>query len=830
MNKIRYPSILIFLTSLAQAQFVKVGTCQPAIDWGFPAIHSLSSAHGKIYLGYGDWNAHPGPVILTSYDPATGVMTAEHSLNTDSIGAMREIDGKLYIPSIDPIHYQHFEDFTIIHPDGHIERRTPAGFYHLYDIFKSSEDHLIIMGSQEPNEVDVSNGTIYRSLNGGTSWDNFHPSLQPEPLPQVTTPFRYYWGFEDPRGIHFENTLFDTNWQEGSHSYGAVDHLHQHGSLNNQLTFMVVEKPPAASGWNGELIKIDASGGSQTIDLAVKDYALFENTLYILNSLGTSISLTDVFQSQTQNPFEWTPPVAFESLHILDGILYGGAFDGDLYAVRLDNESIATHSNGFQNILPERAGEEIDIDENRMVISAPRSARPINGETILNAGKVLLFERESPRATWELIEEFFLPDEDLSPFGNWFGSHLDLNDDQLLIAAGGNGSTSRGKEATIHAISKNQNEWQWGESIPHPFTHDVALVNDLVYTSPLVIVRYNSLEFDGIIGHNPAGSPYRPYGIFTYDPNDQSRVFFGQTGDLSRGGGLGIVTIYDTAANLAPIQTLQSDKPDRFGFSLEAKNGLLAVGAPFEDTQALQAGSVHLYRRDINGNYAEEATIFASDADTEANFGHAVALTDRGVLYVSAPSANGPNGRRGAVYAFRNNNGTWEELAKFTPEAGETKTWEFGMTLEADRNQVVVASAQVDESLPYLERMTTLPRATSSFSDWAKYQGLSDNDISPLASFAGSAITQLEAYALESHAGEAPHFQVDESGHYFYYLRRTDAAERGLTYRAEVADDLENWTIVNTEVIEPMSPGWERVKTTTTGNHSQGRVIVNLAE
>ena len=120
-----------FGSSLAAGQFVRLGSCKPANDWGFSEIHTLGSAFGKVYMGYGDWNAHPGPVVLTSYDPVRHVVTAEHSLNTDAVGELRVINNQLYIPAIDPIHYQHFEDYAVVHADGHLESRTPVGFLHV---------------------------------------------------------------------------------------------------------------------------------------------------------------------------------------------------------------------------------------------------------------------------------------------------------------------------------------------------------------------------------------------------------------------------------------------------------------------------------------------------------------------------------------------------------------------------------------------------------------------------------------------------------------------------------------------------------------------------
>lgn len=68
----------------------------------FPAVHSARALRDRVYFGYGDWEAYTATTSV-SYDPATNLLAVEHSVSSDSIGMMREIDDTLYIPHCDPM-------------------------------------------------------------------------------------------------------------------------------------------------------------------------------------------------------------------------------------------------------------------------------------------------------------------------------------------------------------------------------------------------------------------------------------------------------------------------------------------------------------------------------------------------------------------------------------------------------------------------------------------------------------------------------------------------------------------------------------------------------
>ncbi|HVT56835.1 MAG TPA: hypothetical protein VHR45_00405 [Thermoanaerobaculia bacterium] len=140
-------------------------------------------------------------------------------------------------------------------------------------------------------------------------------------------------------------------------------------------------------------------------------------------------------------------------------------------------------------------------------------------------------------------------------------------------------------------------------------------------------------------------------------------------GDSERAPGSGAVYVFHRSgsewsqeAKLAPAEAATGD---RFGLVLALSGDLLAVGAPFSSGAGSLAGAVYLFRRGPSG-WSEEAALRAADPAPFAAFGFAVAV-DGGTLLAGAPFAGGSisSGGAGAAYIFqRSAGGSWAQQAK----------------------------------------------------------------------------------------------------------------------------------------------------------------------
>ncbi|HWN69757.1 MAG TPA: cadherin-like beta sandwich domain-containing protein, partial [Haliangium sp.] len=153
----------------------------------------------------------------------------------------------------------------------------------------------------------------------------------------------------------------------------------------------------------------------------------------------------------------------------------------------------------------------------------------------------------------------------------------------------------------------------------------------------------------------------------------------------------GLVRTYDITVSraAAPSQRVygkasNAESLDQFGWSIALSGDVLAVGAPFEDSNATgvdgpnnnsapDAGAAYVFRRS-GGVWAQEAYLKASNTFNGDNFGLGVAVSGDTVAvsaYREDSSATGINGDQasnaaadaGAVYVFRRSDGVWAQEA-----------------------------------------------------------------------------------------------------------------------------------------------------------------------
>ncbi len=150
-----------------------------------------------------------------------------------------------------------------------------------------------------------------------------------------------------------------------------------------------------------------------------------------------------------------------------------------------------------------------------------------------------------------------------------------------------------------------------------------------------------------------------------------------------KAGSGGQAFVYDRDAggtdNWGEVRVLQDDISDSnasFGFSVALDGDTLAVGATSLDVVAFtfnNEGGVYLFERDEGGadNWGQTDKLFASNAQSNASFGSAVALAgDR--LVVGSRFYNGPaNSSEGRAYIFERAGAAWlEEKVLVAANAG----------------------------------------------------------------------------------------------------------------------------------------------------------------
>ncbi len=172
---------------------------------------------------------------------------------------------------------------------------------------------------------------------------------------------------------------------------------------------------------------------------------------------------------------------------------------------------------------------------------------------------------------------------------------------------------------------------------------------------------------------------------------DNGVVAVGARWDEENGWASGSAYLFDveTGDQLFKLSPDDGAEEDAFGTSIAIGSGVVAVGAPWTDEGETDAGSVYLFDA-LTG--VQIMKILASDATESARFGGAVAIDD-GILAVGASHSDDFGGDSGSAYLFDLSTGV--QLFKLLPDDAASNDW-FADSIAID-NGIVAAGARLDD-------------------------------------------------------------------------------------------------------------------------------------
>ncbi len=138
---------------------------------------------------------------------------------------------------------------------------------------------------------------------------------------------------------------------------------------------------------------------------------------------------------------------------------------------------------------------------------------------------------------------------------------------------------------------------------------------------------------------------------------------------------------------------------DYFGVSVAVSGDTVVIGAYSDDDAGNETGSAYVFVRDaVNGNWAQQAKLLASDAAANSFFGVSVAVSgDSTIVGAFTSSAGAP----GSAYVFVRDpaTGNWIQQAKLLASDGAAYD-QFGGSVAIQGNTVVVGAPSRDETGP----------------------------------------------------------------------------------------------------------------------------------
>ena len=274
--------------------------------------------------------------------------------------------------------------------------------------------------------------------------------------------------------------------------------------------------------------------------------------------------------------------------------------------------------------------------------------------------------------------------------GDYFGTTVSMSGDICLAGAlsdNGVGSMSA-FELTVPEVSVEVSTSPAGLSFtadgteyesPQTFSWEVGSSHTIAVASPQDNLVGNEFTFDA---WSDGGAMSHQVTI----AGDSSFVAtFTRTADIST------QSWQETAQALAS----DGDATDQFGAAVSLNGGVCVIGANYDDDTDDYAGSAYIYRRGLDGTWAEEAKLLASDGYNRDQFGRAVAIEgDYAVVGAwQKQEISDPSIKIGRAYVFhRESNGTWIEQAQLNPSNGATGN-RFGWSVDICGDLCVVGAS-----------------------------------------------------------------------------------------------------------------------------------------
>lgn len=168
-------------------------------------LTDLEEHDGKLYSGYGDYDANVGPIQVRGYDPTTDTWTDNLlTVPTEEITIIREIRGELYAPLTDPTFGWGSSSgyaTTAGAPDGEWVLKLGPGtpMIHTFDVIGYGDTGLVMVGSAvAPSGKDAA--TAYYSPDNGETWE----LISQQESVNSGDYARYYWAAEMGGKVYFQ--------------------------------------------------------------------------------------------------------------------------------------------------------------------------------------------------------------------------------------------------------------------------------------------------------------------------------------------------------------------------------------------------------------------------------------------------------------------------------------------------------------------------------------------------------------------------------------------------------------------------------------------------
>ncbi|MEX0968770.1 MAG: T9SS type A sorting domain-containing protein [Bacteroidia bacterium] len=311
-----------------------------------------------------------------------------------------------------------------------------------------------------------------------------------------------------------------------------------------------------------------------------------------------------------------------------------------------------TASDGDMN---DNFGWSTGITDNYAIVGAPN-----NTDAGFATGAAYIFERTG--STWTELAKLLAP---TSKGGDFFGYSVAIADEYAVVGALGN--DDEGTQAgAAYVYMRSGSVW--------------TLVDTLYATDPDV----------------------NDYFGFSVDiDEDGENIIVGAPRNDDGGSNSGAAYVYHRSGSVwmseGKLLATDDDAQDSLGFSVAIAGDYAIAGAIGDDETASNAGAAYIFNRS-GGVWSQQEKLMASDGSSDDLFGYSVG-TDGMWAAVGAPFEDDSAMDAGALYAFLRSGGSWTETAKYKA-ADPDMNDEMGLSSAVSDGRAIVGIPGDDTKAP----------------------------------------------------------------------------------------------------------------------------------
>ncbi|MDZ7790653.1 MAG: hypothetical protein U5L08_09210 [Xanthomonadales bacterium] len=340
------------------------------------------------------------------------------------------------------------------------------------------------------------------------------------------------------------------------------------------------------------------------------------------------------------------------------------------------------------------AGRSVSIDGDRALIGAAGSFdddSPYNEEAFV-------FERDAGSGEWEFVAQLAPNDTNSS---RWFGNSVSLSGDRALVGA--MRDDENGPESgSAYIFVFDGTDWIETEKLlpSDPTEYErFGIAVSLQGNRALVGARGSNstyvFDFDSVawnetgrlqpeedIENNGFGYPLALTG---------NRALVGAAFDSENGTNSGSAYVFEFNGTdwhqMDKLQPGDGDEAEFFGVSISLSDDLALIGAPHDEDNGPQSGSVYIFEND-GTDWNETAKLLPGDGAEDDEFGLVVSLSGTRALVGTYGS--------GSAYIFDFDGTTWAETGKLEPKDG-SGTDRFGYAVDLSGDRALVGAPWDDD-------------------------------------------------------------------------------------------------------------------------------------